>query len=90
MKEIGVYAFHNCLALKSVIIPNTVTKIGNSFQYCGNLTKIEIPSSVTEIGTGCFGNCTNLTEIIVHKKKGEISGAPWGCIYGERAIKWDE
>ena len=90
VKEIGVYAFHNCSALKSVIIPNTVTKIGNSFQYCGNLTKIEIPSSVTEIGTGCFGNCTNLTEIIVHKKKGEISGSPWGCIYGERAIKWDE
>lgn len=85
-----MYAFHARSNLESIIIPNTVTKIGTSFANCNKLTKIEIPSSVTEIGTGCFGNCTNLTEIIVHKKKGEISGSPWGCIYGERAIKWDE
>lgn len=90
VKEIGMYAFHARSNLESVIIPDTVTKLEKSFQYCRKLAKIEIPSSVTEIDTACFSECTNLTEIIVHKKKGEISGSPWGCIYGERAIKWDE
>lgn len=90
VEEIGDYAFHTQANLENITIPNTVTKIGVSFNYCNKLTKIEIPNSIKEISTGCFGNSNNLREIIIHKKKGEISGSPWGCIFGDRAIFWDE
>ncbi|HKL74346.1 MAG TPA: leucine-rich repeat protein, partial [Clostridia bacterium] len=47
-----------------VIIPNTVTKIGeNTFANMTNLTSIMIPSSVLEIGLGAFYNCTGLTQM---------------------------
>ena len=61
-----------------------------SFIYCNGLTKIEIPSSIKEISTACFNDSVNLKEIRIHKKRGEVEGDPWGCIYGDKAIIWDE
>jgi len=87
--EIGGHAFHNKNKMKTITIPNTVTTIGISFNYCTSLTSIEIPSSVTSISVECFANSPNITEIIIHKKLGSISDSPWGCVYGDKAIKWD-
>lgn len=43
--------------LKSVVIPNTVTKIGsNAFRDCDSLTSVVIPKSVTSIGPFAFKN----------------------------------
>ena len=90
VKEIANYAFHVQEKMTDIVIPNTIEKIGSSFNYCSMLEKIEIPESVTSINTGCFSNSSNLKEIRVHKKKGSIIGSPWGCIYGDKAIIWDE
>lgn len=91
VKKIESYAFHNQNNMTSIILPNTLEIIGNSFNYCTKLTKIEIPSSVTEIDSSCFSNCgNNLREIIIHKPKGTLSGSPWGCVYGDKAITWQE
>ena len=50
--------------LVSVIIPNTVTKIGNNaFMYCKSLESIVIPDSVTSIGEWAFYGCKSLKEI---------------------------
>lgn len=54
------------------------------------LTSIEIPSSIKSISSGAFVNVQNLTNIIIHKKKGEITGSPWGAVYGERVITYDK
>ena len=88
--KIGNYAFSNQHGMTEVELPNKLIEIGNSFNNCNGLEKIEIPSSVTSINTSCFSNSSNLKEIRVHKKKGSIIGSPWGCIYGDKAVIWDE
>ena len=50
----------------SVIIPNSITSIGNfAFYCCIGLTHIAIPNSVTSIGEGAFVACTSLTSITI-------------------------
>ncbi len=88
--EIYVYAFYNQNKMTEIQLPNKTEKIGKSFNLCNSLTKIEIPSSIKEINSTCFNATNNLKEIRIHKKRGEVAGSPWGCIYGDKAIIWDE
>ena len=88
VKEIADKAFHNQNQMKNIVIPSTVQKIGDSFNFCSSLEKIEIPSSVTTIHNDCFSNATNLKEIIIHNTEGAIANQPWGCIYGDKAVHW--
>ena len=58
--------FYRNSNIKSVIIENSVTSVGDSaFEYCTNLTSVKIPNSVTSIGLGAFSDCTSLTSIEV-------------------------
>lgn len=51
-------AFGFCSNLKSILIPNNVTRIGNyAFNNCSSLTSITIPNSVTSIGRNAFYDC---------------------------------
>ncbi len=53
--------FEGDVNLKSVTLPDTITKIGaGAFRCCLNLEKIELPLSVAEIGAGAFDYCTKL------------------------------
>ena len=90
VKEIGEASFYGQDNLTKVIIPNSVEKIENTFQFCGRLAEIEIPNSVKEIGVTAFTGSNNLTKIIIHNKKDSISGAPWGAVTGARAVLWEE
>jgi hypothetical protein len=48
----------------AIIIPNSVTSIGNgAFFGCSGLTLIDIPGSVTSIGENAFAYCSGLTSI---------------------------
>ena len=50
--------FEECKGLKSIIIPSSVTSLGEwCFASCSSLTSITIPSSVTSLGYACFGDC---------------------------------
>ena len=87
--EIASYAFSNQREMAEMQLPNKIEKIGRAFNFCSGLTKIEIPSSIKEISSSCFNDANNLKEIRIHKKRGEVTGDPWGCIYGDKAIIWD-
>ena len=65
LESIGNNAFANCEAVKSFVIPNSVTTIGrNAFQKCKALQTVTIGSSVNTIGRNAFSNCNSLTSVI--------------------------
>ena len=52
--------------VKSVIMENGVTSIGNkAFYDCSSLTSVTIPSSVTSIGSCAFRGCTSLAHVTI-------------------------
>ena len=66
----GVERIDNCAFedsnLESVIIPNTVTEIGElAFGFNYELTNISLPNSIKHIGSSCFSQCSNLENIIL-------------------------
>ncbi|MGM9947391.1 leucine-rich repeat domain-containing protein [Floccifex sp.] len=66
LTSIGVSAFYNCNALKSIDIPYGVTSISeNTFQNCSGLKSVTIPESVTSIGNNSFNKCDSLTSIYI-------------------------
>ena len=57
-------AFNNCNFITDIIIPNSVTSIGeHAFRNCRSLKSISIPNNVTNIGECAFEHCYSLTNI---------------------------
>lgn len=61
--ELGFDAFAQCTGLTSVSLPNSLVKIGISFNKCTGLTSITIPENVSYIASYAFMNCSNLQTI---------------------------
>ena len=54
------------IALKKIIIPDSVTNIGDSaFENHGDLTNVAIPDNVTSIGYWAFSDCIGLTDVTI-------------------------
>ena len=52
--------------VKDLVIPNSVTSIGDyAFYECSGLTSVTIPNSVTSIGTYAFRGCSGLTSVTI-------------------------
>ena len=63
VREIGERAFENSI-VKSVIIPEGVTHIGESaFFYCTRLEVLTLPDSVTHIANAAFAQCHSLASV---------------------------
>ncbi len=61
--QIPDYLFYSAGFTGTLMIPNSVTSIGNAaFSNCSGFTgELVIPNSVTSIGNSAFGGCYNLT-----------------------------
>ena len=61
--DAGAFAGHK--KLQKVVLPETVTNIGDrAFCDCTALTDVEIPSSVTTLGSSIFAGCTDLGDTL--------------------------
>ncbi len=63
--EIGEAAFFECVNLKTVVIAESVVKIGDMAFCDSGLTEIHIPDGVKEIGIDVFSDCGGLNNISV-------------------------
>lgn len=82
MTIIGASAFRDCIALSTVIIPNSVKRISkDSFNGCSGLTSITIGNSLTSLENRLFSGCSVLTNINIPESVTQIQEAVFkGCV----------
>ena len=70
-----------CHFLKSLVIPDSVTNIGDyAFWGCTSLKSLVIPDSVTSIGNEAFSGCRSLRCVVISDGVTSIGNyAFWGC-----------
>lgn len=57
-------AFEGCAALRRVILPESLQRIGEmAFSGCTHIARIVIPGSVARVGTLAFAKCQELTRV---------------------------
>lgn len=79
--KIGERAFSGCIGLKEIILPQSLTEIG---EYAFNktaLASITLPQSIDKVGNGCFLDCKYLETVNFDGKIKEIGESAFsGCI----------
>ena len=66
MKDFGTSTTFQRLDIKSIVIGNSVTSIGNfAFYLCRKMVSVTIGNSVTSIGDYAFSKCYSLTSITI-------------------------
>ncbi len=66
VKEIEPEAFYEYDSLTRMIIPDSVTNIGDgAFAVCRNLTSVTLPEGLIKIGRTAFSGCTSLKSITI-------------------------
>ncbi len=83
------YSIWNRDNVREIVLPSGVKEIqGTAISSNSNLSRVEISSNIERINANAFLSCGSLREIIIDKRENEISGAPWGCPFGLRAVFW--
>jgi hypothetical protein len=65
VNSIADYTFQNLTTLTNVVIPDSVTSIGNWAFSSSGLSSVTIPNTVTNIGYDAFLACTRLTSVTI-------------------------
>ena len=72
------HAFWHCNSLSDIVIPSSVTSIGDrAFHWCLSLSDFAIPASVTSIGDRAFEDCSSLKYISIPKSVIGLNGNPF-------------
>jgi hypothetical protein len=87
LETIGYMSFAYT-GIKSIVIPSSVTSIGEyAFWNSSYLQSIEIPSSVTSIGKYAFGMCNCLTGFVLPEKVTSINAGVFSWCNGLTKIE---
>lgn len=71
VKKIAANAFYNSKFTK-LILPNSITEIGDFAFISSRLTELTLPSSLIRIGIRAFSSCVELTSLIIPDSVTEI------------------
>ncbi len=84
----GEFAFFLCDKLKSISIPNGITRIEpDTFLGCDLLQHVDIPYTVVSIGKEAFMNCHSLKRLTIPNGVKEIGESAFeGCNKLEKVI----
>ena len=64
--DIDICGFQGCSGVTSVVIPDTVVRIGKrAFSGCTGIREMLIPEGVEEIGSEAFAYCINLRQLLL-------------------------
>ena len=86
IRSLGESSFRD-VALKSIIIPTTITSLGvGCFQENQSLQSIEITSNIQYIPTFCFMGCLALSEIILPSTITAISDAAFALCFSLESL----
>ena len=87
LEEIGVGAFHYCISLEVIVVPNAVRAIRKkAFKYCSGLTSVTLGNGLEEIGESAFLNCTMLSEINIPDAVRTIKKWAFGNCSGLKSV----
>ncbi len=74
LQVISTRAFGLCDAFGSIVLPESVTEIGDyAFEICEGLTGVRIGKKVAKIGLHSFTGCSFLKEIVVDPQNADYS-----------------
>jgi len=81
LQHIDRTKFSGCTILTRIVLPNSLTTIGDSAFYgCTSLTHVTIPNSVKHIGYSAFRGCTSLIHVTIPNSVERIGdSAFYGC-----------
>ena len=81
------YLYLNDLEVTDVVIPNSITSVGNCvFDGCEGLKSVVIPNSVTSIGNKAFRGCKCLTSINIPNSVTSIGAYAFTSCYNITSI----
>ena len=80
---IGEQAFADCTKVEKIILPNSVTKIGDRAFYNSGLVEFTIPASVKQVGSQIFFQAENLGTVHYNSDVANASAS----IFGATAVK---
>ncbi|AEF83199.1 leucine-rich repeat protein [Leadbettera azotonutricia] len=86
ISESATYARTNYDRLVSIILPDTLTAIGElAFVNCYSLTSATIPNGVTSIGVGAFYGCSSLKNMTILRDTTPLATLGVVAFYGTHA-----
>lgn len=81
--SIGKEAFQRCSSLTSLVLPNTISTIGN-YAFAGSgITSITVPHGVKRIEDSTFEGCVSLTDITLPNS---IVYIGWSAIFNDNNL----
>ena len=87
---IGNGAFEDRTDLRTVMIPDSVTRIENwAFYNCNNLSTVTLSNNLNYMGEYAFGNCKKITKIEIPKSL-DSSGGPFKNCDGLKTVTFEK
>ena len=88
LKIIGAEAFANCKELESIVLPNSITEIGDcAFWQCSKLRSIEFSKELTNIANFAFYGCSKIDSLYLPEKISSIGYSSFAMCKNLRVVR---